>query len=86
MARARTPAVAVPLEQEILSAAANGFQGRDFVVQPGHHDDRHVRGHGIDLSHRFDAPAVRQGKVQQDRVERIALPDAGSPRPSVPRE
>ena len=57
-------AVAVPFEQEILGAPSDGFPGRGFVVQTGHHHDRQMRRHGVDLADRFDAPAVGQREVQ----------------------
>ena len=64
-------AVRLSLDQVVLGAGAKGVDAGLAVVQPGQHDDGHVRRQPARAGEGVQPAAVRQRQVQQDYVRRV---------------
>ena len=83
--RAQQPVRVDPaLDEVVLRALLQGFDGQRLVVEAGQDDQRNVRRRGVGAPHGLEALGVGQSEVKQDDVDR-ALGEVLSRRRSCTR-
>ncbi len=70
--------MALTFDQVVLSALLHGLKGQRLITYAAQHDDRNGRIRGMNLPDRRQTKGIRQGEIQEDRVE-AALVDVRQP-------